>query len=162
MQATPLELAGAVVHYATPRLLVALAGDIALSAVPAALDAAVGHAEILAAEGGVRLRTLDRAGYPNADGPDVLARCRVLGARILVGRDEPEVTVHFTGTVRLSASPPDVVRERADALSASAVDDPNDPFSLVRLDGDELSAEPSRLVEFSTDADLMAPRAAAQ
>jgi len=36
-----------------------------------------------------------------------------------------------------------LVRERADALLASAVDDPNDPFSLVRLDGDELSAEPS-------------------
>ena len=40
-----------------------------------------------------------------------------------------------------------LVRERADALIASAVDDPNDPFSLVRLDGDELSAEPSRLVD---------------
>src|SRR6266478_822985 len=40
-----------------------------------------------------------------------------------------------------------LVRERADALMASAVDDPTDPFSLVRLDGDELSAEPSRLVE---------------
>src|SRR6201995_608150 len=40
-----------------------------------------------------------------------------------------------------------LVRERADALVASAVDDPADPFSLVRLDGDELSAEPSRLVE---------------
>jgi len=37
--------------------------------------------------------------------------------------------------------------ERADALVASAVDDPADPFSLVRLDGDELAAEPSRLVE---------------
>src|SRR6201995_5908079 len=40
-----------------------------------------------------------------------------------------------------------LVRERADALVASAVDDPSDPFSLVRMDGDELSAEPSRLVE---------------
>src|SRR5947199_4731423 len=40
-----------------------------------------------------------------------------------------------------------LVRERAEALLASAVDDPNDPFSLVKLDGDELSAEPSRLVE---------------
>src|SRR6201995_4926036 len=38
-----------------------------------------------------------------------------------------------------------LVRERADALLKSAVDDPNDPFSMVRLDGDELSAEPSRL-----------------
>src|SRR3954452_16345925 len=40
-----------------------------------------------------------------------------------------------------------LVRERADALVASAVDDPSDPFSLVRMDGDELAAEPSRLVE---------------
>src|SRR6202158_6191563 len=40
-----------------------------------------------------------------------------------------------------------LVRERAEALLASAVDDPNDPFSLVKLDGDELSAEPSRLVD---------------
>src|ERR1041384_4784918 len=40
-----------------------------------------------------------------------------------------------------------LVRERADALAASAVDDPADPFSLVRMDGDELAAEPSRLVE---------------
>jgi len=40
-----------------------------------------------------------------------------------------------------------LVRERADALMASAVDDPNDPFATVRLDGDELAAEPSRLVD---------------
>ena len=40
-----------------------------------------------------------------------------------------------------------LVRERADALVASAVDDAHDPFSLVRMDGDELAAEPSRLVE---------------
>jgi DNA polymerase III subunit delta len=40
-----------------------------------------------------------------------------------------------------------LVRERADALVSSAVDDPADPFALVRMDGDELSAEPSRLVE---------------
>jgi DNA polymerase-3 subunit delta len=40
-----------------------------------------------------------------------------------------------------------LVRERAEALVKSAVDDPNDPFSLVRMDGDDLAAEPSRLVE---------------
>ncbi|MBI5130776.1 MAG: DNA polymerase III subunit delta [Rhodopseudomonas palustris] len=40
-----------------------------------------------------------------------------------------------------------LVRERADALIASALDDPNDPFALVRLDGDELASEPSRLVD---------------
>jgi DNA polymerase-3 subunit delta len=40
-----------------------------------------------------------------------------------------------------------LVRERAEALIKSAVDDLNDPFSLVRLEGDALAGEPSRLVE---------------
>src|SRR5258708_3820679 len=40
-----------------------------------------------------------------------------------------------------------LVRERAEALIHSAVDDPRDPFALARLSGDELAAEPSRLVE---------------
>jgi DNA polymerase III subunit delta len=53
-----------------------------------------------------------------------------------------------------------LVRERADALLASAVDDPNDPFSLVRLDGDELSAEPSRLVEEALTIPLFGGRRA--
>src|SRR3982074_804510 len=53
-----------------------------------------------------------------------------------------------------------LVRERADALLASAVDDPNDPFSLVRLDGDELSAEPSRLVDEAMTVPLSGGRPA--
>ena len=53
-----------------------------------------------------------------------------------------------------------LVRERADALIASAVDDPNDPFSLVRLDGDELSAEPSRLVDEAMTMPLFGGRRA--
>src|ERR1700753_76273 len=53
-----------------------------------------------------------------------------------------------------------LVRERADALLASAVDDPNDPFSMVRLDGDELSAEPSRLVDEAMTVPLFGGRRA--
>ncbi len=53
-----------------------------------------------------------------------------------------------------------LVRERADALMASAVDDPNDPFSLVRIDGDELSAEPSRLVDEAMTVPLFGGRRA--
>src|ERR1700741_1664242 len=53
-----------------------------------------------------------------------------------------------------------LVRERADALLASAVDDPKDPFSLVKLDGDELSAEPSRLVEEALTVPLFGGRRA--
>jgi DNA polymerase III subunit delta len=53
-----------------------------------------------------------------------------------------------------------LVRERADTLLASAVDDPNDPFSLVKLDGDELSAEPSRLVDEALTIPLFGGRRA--
>ena len=40
-----------------------------------------------------------------------------------------------------------LVRERVDALVAAAVDDPRDPFSLARIEGDALADEPERLVE---------------
>jgi DNA polymerase-3 subunit delta len=53
-----------------------------------------------------------------------------------------------------------LVRERAEALLASAVDDPSDPFSLVKLDGDELSAEPSRLVDEALTVPLFGGRRA--
>jgi DNA polymerase III subunit delta len=53
-----------------------------------------------------------------------------------------------------------LVRERADALLSSAVDNPNDPFSLVRLDGDELAAEPSRLVDEAMTVPLFGGRRA--
>jgi DNA polymerase-3 subunit delta len=53
-----------------------------------------------------------------------------------------------------------LVRERADALISSAVDDVNDPFSLVKLDGDELAAEPSRLVDEALTVPLFGGRRA--
>src|SRR5258707_5094896 len=53
-----------------------------------------------------------------------------------------------------------LVRERAEALLASAVDDPNDPFSMVKLDGDELSAEPSGLVDEAMTVPLFGGRRA--
>ncbi|MFZ5732857.1 MAG: DNA polymerase III subunit delta [Pseudomonadota bacterium] len=53
-----------------------------------------------------------------------------------------------------------LVRERADALANSAVDDPNDPFSMVRLDGDELASEPSRLVDEAMTVPLFGGRRA--
>jgi DNA polymerase III subunit delta len=53
-----------------------------------------------------------------------------------------------------------LVRERADALISSAVDDPNDPFSLVKLDGDELASEPSRLVDEALTVPLFGGRRA--
>src|SRR6516225_2260017 len=62
--------------------------------------------------------------------------------------------------ILLHGSDAGLVRERADALLASAVDDPDDPFSLVKLDGDELSAEPSRLVDEAMTVPLFGGRRA--
>lgn len=44
---------------------------------------------------------------------------------------------------------PDIglVRERAQDLVRRAVPDANDPFALVRLDGDELASDPQRLID---------------
>src|ERR1700750_2498853 len=53
-----------------------------------------------------------------------------------------------------------LVRERADALMKPAVDTVADPFSRVRLDGDELSAEPSRLVDEALTVPLFGGRRA--
>jgi DNA polymerase-3 subunit delta len=53
-----------------------------------------------------------------------------------------------------------LVRERAEALIKSSVDDPNDPFSLARLDGDDLAGEPSRLVEEANTVPLFGGRRA--
>ena len=40
-----------------------------------------------------------------------------------------------------------LVHERAEKIIKASVDDPNDPFALVRIEGDTLASEPSRLVE---------------
>jgi len=40
-----------------------------------------------------------------------------------------------------------LVRERVDALVKASVDDPSDPFALARIEPEDLSANPSRLVE---------------
>ncbi|UBU18236.1 type I polyketide synthase [Nonomuraea gerenzanensis] len=47
-------------------------------------------------------RTLSVTAAVTADGDDLLARCALTAERLLPGQDEPQRTVHFTGTVRLS------------------------------------------------------------
>jgi hypothetical protein len=42
------------------------------------------------------------------DGDDVVASCRLIGSRTLANQPDPQVTTHFTGTVRLAADPPSV------------------------------------------------------
>ncbi len=53
-----------------------------------------------------------------------------------------------------------LVHERADALIKAAVDDINDPFALVRMDGDELASEPSRLLDEAMTVPLFGGRRA--
>jgi DNA polymerase-3 subunit delta len=53
-----------------------------------------------------------------------------------------------------------LVRERAVALVRASVDDPNDPFQLVRLDGDDLAGEPTRLLEETNTIPLFGGRRA--
>ena len=40
-----------------------------------------------------------------------------------------------------------LVRERAEKIVRASVDNPDDPFSLVRLEGDALSSDGGRLVD---------------
>jgi len=53
-----------------------------------------------------------------------------------------------------------LVRERAEALVRKSVDDPKDPFQLARLDGDDLSSEPTRLVDEANTIPLFGCRRA--
>ena len=53
-----------------------------------------------------------------------------------------------------------LVRERAETSARVSVDDMNDPFSLVRLEGDLVAGEPSRLVEEANTIPLFGGRRA--
>jgi DNA polymerase-3 subunit delta len=53
-----------------------------------------------------------------------------------------------------------LVSERVNAIIKASVDDPNDPFALARLEGEDISAEPSRLVEEAQTMPLFGGRRA--
>ena len=53
-----------------------------------------------------------------------------------------------------------LVHERAEKIIATSVDDLNDPFALVRIEGDALASEPSRLVEEAHTVPLFGGRRA--
>ncbi|MBV9111501.1 MAG: DNA polymerase III subunit delta [Hyphomicrobiales bacterium] len=53
-----------------------------------------------------------------------------------------------------------LIDERCRAVLASAVADPGDPFQLVRLAGDQLAANPERLIEEASAIGLFGPRKA--
>jgi len=47
----------------------------------------------------------------SVDKDDIVADCRILGSRILHGQSEPEVTLHFSGRVRLVAGSPETIKK---------------------------------------------------
>jgi DNA polymerase-3 subunit delta len=53
-----------------------------------------------------------------------------------------------------------LVHERAEKIVIASVDDPADPFALVRIEGDTLASEPSRLVEEAHTVPLFGGRRA--
>ena len=55
-----------------------------------------------------------------------------------------------------------LVSERVTAILKASVDDVNDPFALARLEGEELAAEPSRLIEEALTMPLFGGRRAPQ
>src|SRR5215472_10196676 len=53
-----------------------------------------------------------------------------------------------------------LVAERVRTVIAALVDDPNDPFALARLDGEEITADPSRLTDEALTMPLFGGRRA--
>jgi DNA polymerase-3 subunit delta len=53
-----------------------------------------------------------------------------------------------------------LVRERTEAIISASVDDMRDPFALVRLEGDDLASEPSRLIDEALTMPLFGGRRA--
>ncbi len=53
-----------------------------------------------------------------------------------------------------------LVRERIDALVKLSVDNPDDPFSFIRIEGDDLAGNPQRLIEEASTIPLFGGRRA--
>jgi DNA polymerase-3 subunit delta len=53
-----------------------------------------------------------------------------------------------------------LVRERIDTLVKLSVDNPDDPFSFIRIDGDDLASDPQRLIEEASTIPLFGGRRA--
>ncbi len=55
-------------------------------------------------------RTIQLQADLAADGDDIVAYCRLVGSRTLHGQTEPEITTHFTASVRLVSKPAEPAR----------------------------------------------------
>ncbi len=60
-------------------------------------------------------RTVTVTALLHPDGDDLVAECRLSAERTLPGAGQPQRTVHFTGSVRLTANPPALADGEADS-----------------------------------------------
>jgi NAD(P)-dependent dehydrogenase (short-subunit alcohol dehydrogenase family) len=65
-----------------------------------------------------------------ADGEDVLADCRLIGTRHVASQTEPQVTTHFTGTVRMRKSAAEPVSEAPPRLTGTMLADAAGIYSV--------------------------------
>jgi NAD(P)-dependent dehydrogenase (short-subunit alcohol dehydrogenase family)/acyl carrier protein len=63
-------------------------------------------------------------------GSDLVAKCRLIGSRLLPNQPEPQTTTHFTARVRLTKSSPEISRGTAPLLEAAPVVEAADIYRL--------------------------------
>ncbi len=95
------------------------------------------------------------ASYFVAGTSNIMVAIKAADADAFVARPDPARPV-----VLVFGPDAGLVSERVAALVKSSVDDPNDPFALARLEAEDLSAEPSRLVEEAQTIPLFGGRRA--
>jgi acyl transferase domain-containing protein len=61
---------------------------------------------------------------------EIIAQCRFVGSRTLYGQAGPEVTTHFTATVRLAENPAKAIKENAPVAVEGAKIDASDIYRL--------------------------------
>ncbi|NNC93515.1 MAG: SDR family NAD(P)-dependent oxidoreductase, partial [Acidimicrobiia bacterium] len=74
-------------------------------------------------------RTITVEAQFTADGDDVVADCRLLGSRLLPNQDQPQISVHFTGRVRLAGQAVKPATMEVPAGSADGVA-PDDIYAI--------------------------------
>jgi NADP-dependent 3-hydroxy acid dehydrogenase YdfG len=75
-------------------------------------------------------RTLTITALLRPDGDDMVAECRLSAERTLPGAEEPQRTVHFTGSVRLTTDPPALDDGDADSGDESPSLTPDEVYRL--------------------------------
>ncbi|MGO9928078.1 MAG: SDR family NAD(P)-dependent oxidoreductase [Mycobacterium sp.] len=79
-------------------------------------------------------RTLTITAQLRPDGDDLLAECRLSAERRVPGADEPQTTVHFTGSVRLTSEAPALTSDQAGPGKDTGKDTPAlTPEQVYRL-----------------------------